>query len=60
MNVYVQCKYIFLHLNIKFYFKIKFKENFEIWVCNNVSSIYVIYHFFVNQMLIYKKSSNDT
>jgi hypothetical protein len=30
------------------------------WVCNNVSSIYLIYYFFVNQMLIYNKSSNDT
>jgi hypothetical protein len=32
----------FVHLN----------KNFEIWICNNVSWIYVVYYFFVNQMLI--------
>jgi hypothetical protein len=32
----------------------------KIWVCNNECSIYVIYYFFANQILMYKKSSNDT
>ncbi len=38
----------------------KIEGNSEIWICNNVCSIYVIYYFFVSQMLIYNKSSNDT
>jgi hypothetical protein len=50
----------FVHINIKFLFQKKVLGYFEIWVCNNVSLIHVIYYFLVNQMLIYKKSGNDT
>jgi hypothetical protein len=49
-----------VHVSIKIEFQIKIEGNSEIWVCNNVCSIYVIYYFFVNEMLIYNKSSNDT
>ncbi len=59
MNAYVWCQKN-VHVNIKIYFQNKIEGNSEIRVCNNVCSIYVIYYFFVNQMLIYNKSSNDT
>jgi hypothetical protein len=48
-----------VHVNIKILFQNKIEGNFEMWVCNNVCLIYVIYYSFVNQMLIYNKSSNN-
>jgi hypothetical protein len=43
----------------KYLIQIKLR-NSEIWVYNNECSIYVIYYLFVNQTLIWKKSSKDT
>jgi hypothetical protein len=59
MNAYVWCNVFFVQTNIKFLFQNKIEGNFEIWVCNNVNSIYLIYYFFVNQMFIYNKLSNS-
>jgi hypothetical protein len=53
-------QFCFVYINIKIKFQNKIEGNSEIWVYNNVCSIYVIYYFLVNQMLIYKKSNNDT
>jgi hypothetical protein len=57
MNGYVHGKYF---LCIQIFNPNKNLRNSEIWVYNNECSIYVIYYFFVNQILICKKSSNDT
>jgi hypothetical protein len=47
MNAYVWCKYLLCIKILKFNFKIKFKEILKYEFVKIVSSIYVIYYFFV-------------
>jgi len=49
---------IFLAYNIKILKK--FERNSEMYICNHLCSMYVIYYIYVNQMLVYNKSSNGT
>jgi len=43
----------------KIQFQNKIWRNYEIQICNDVCFIYIIYYFFVNQMLVYNKSINE-
>jgi len=52
----ILCAHKYFKLISNFYLRKFWNKSF----CNNVCSIYVIYYFFVNQMLVYKKSIYET